>query len=121
MHSRIVFCPGELKKAIDRINKIPPEHLSSTEAIAAQSDLEIAIRKLIASIPNELFDTRDRTKEFLTSLRGSLPSNDLVELVRRKTRSLRLSEEQHIEIERRQGYRCCWCGVLLAAKSSPHV
>ena len=83
---QIVFSPDELKAALDRVNSVAAGSLNSEEAIAAQSELEVAIRKLIASIPNDLF-ANSRSRDFLTMLRGVSPSEDIVEFVRFKERS----------------------------------
>ena len=116
----IVFSPSELKTALDRINAVPAGSLGSAEAIVAQSELEVVIRKLIASIPNGLF-ANSRSRDFLTLLRGEPPREDIVEFVRFKARSLRLTEDQYLAVERRQGGRCCWCGVILAIKHRPNI
>ena len=116
----IVFSPNELQAALNRLNAVLAGSLHSTEAIVAQSELEVAIRKLIASIPNDLF-ANSRARDFLTLLRGEPPTEDIVEFVRFKARNLRLTEDQYLAVERRQNGRCCWCGVILATKHRPNV
>jgi hypothetical protein len=116
----IEFCPNELQVALERVNALAPKGLGSVDAIVAQSELQVALRKLIASIPNELF-TGSRSRDFLTLLRGEPPGDEVVGFVQVKARSLRLTEDQYLAVERRQGGRCSWCGVILANKHRPNI
>ena len=120
MQPCIHFCPDELRAAMERMNAVPVESLSSIEAITAQAELEVAIRKLIVSFPNELF-SGDRCADYLAVLRSELPPENIVQFLKRKQRILRVTEDQSIDIERRQGARCKWCGALLSAQTKPHL
>src|SRR5262249_15303495 len=62
-----------------------------------------------------------RSRDFLTLLRGEPPKEDIVEFVRFKARNLRLTEDQYLAVEHRQGGRCSWCGVILASKYRPNI
>lgn len=102
------------------MDDISAEELVSIKAIAAQAELEVAIRKLLVSLPNEIF-AGERAREYLEIIRGSTPSSEIIRFLNRKERVLRLSEDQRIEIERDQRGRCAWCGAVLTSHSHPCV
>ncbi len=116
----IIFSPSELRLAIEKMNGLNADELSSIKAIAVQAELEVAIRKLLVSRPNDIY-AGEKAKEYLTTLRGVPPPDCLIKFISRKNRFLRLTEDQRIALEREQCGRCAWCGAVLSSAANPNV
>lgn len=119
MHG-IKFCPDDLGRAIERLETLPLTDVLSLTAIEAQTLLEIELRKLVLSLPNDVIKP-DKHETYLSYVRGDQAPSSVVEFLSRKHRTLRLGEDEIIDLERRQGGRCACCGTILTSAIQPHI
>jgi hypothetical protein len=116
----IKFSPSELTAAIAKVEEIAALDMTSAAAIEAQSALIVEIRKLLVSVPNDIIKPSQHLK-YLSEVRGDLPPSKTIEFLSKKERSLRLTEDEIVRLERQQMGRCSCCGVLLETSVRPNI
>ncbi|MDM0116143.1 HNH endonuclease signature motif containing protein [Variovorax sp. J22R133] len=108
------------REALDVLmTESPRIPFNDSEAIA-QFQAILAIRRLWSALPNSRLK-EDAKAAYMTALLGTPPSEEHLALATRSLRKRRLTEEEVISLEIRQGSRCALCGVLLVRDANPHV
>lgn len=93
---------------------------TSAEAAVREKISELRLRHLYRCFPNDRVKPAGLTA-FLYEVLGTEPSAELLASVLRHPRAGRLTEEERIELERRQHNRCAVCGCFLNAAARPHL
>lgn len=109
-----------LRKAVDALGKaslsIP---FDDAEAIA-QFQTILAMRRLWVTLPNSRLKGEARDA-FIARTLGTIPSDEHLALATRNARKRRLTDQELLDLEIKQGGRCRLCGVLLVRDTCPHV
>jgi hypothetical protein len=101
-------------------NECAKSHLNLAQAID-QKAAEVFFRRLYLCIP-DLRLKGHQLEQYLRDILHDTPSEELMEWIQRDgRRRRRLSDDEYLELERRQNARCAVCGIPLVSGVRPRV
>ena len=110
----------ELRDVIQKCGASTRENFDLIDDFEKQVDAIISLRRIFSIFPNQRLKHSDR-HNFIKKKLGRNPTEDELSIGLAKTRKRRLTNEESLEIEKRQNGRCRLCGIILANESNPQV